>query len=70
MRTAQTIREMASTSSAMYTHSRAVHSADTYLRMQPHDYDFRFDTIAINGTPESYTVEHIPDAYLPSLRRY
>ena len=54
----------------MYTHSRAVHSADTYLRMQPHDYDFRFDTIAINGTPESYTVEHIPDAFLPSLRRY
>ena len=54
----------------MRKRSRMVRSADTYLRMLPHDYDFRFDIIAINGTPESYTVEHIPDAFLPSLRRY
>jgi len=54
----------------MRKRNRMVRSADTYLRMQPHDYDFRFDIIAINGTPEEYTVEHIPDAFLPSLRHY
>ncbi len=29
--------------------------------------DSRFDIVIIIGSPESYTIEHIPDAFLPSL---
>lgn len=42
-------------------------SADTYLAMQEHDFDSRFDIISIVGNPASHTLEHIPDAFISPL---
>lgn len=42
-------------------------AADAYLRSQPHDFDFRFDIIAITGTKEDYTLTHLEDAFMPPL---
>lgn len=49
---------------------RVTASADAYLRANNLPHQFRFDIIAITGTPESHTVEHIPDAFFPSLKSY
>ncbi len=40
-------------------------AADAYLRMLKHDFEYRFDIIALTGNLESYTLEHIEDAFLP-----
>ena len=47
-----------------------VRAADAYIRenMMPHR--VQFDLFAISGTPQKYTVEHIPDAFEPPLRTY
>lgn len=45
-------------------------SADAYLRHYDIPFDFRFDIVGITGTPESYTVEHIPDAFMPAPRNF
>lgn len=41
--------------------------ADSYLRSQPHDFDFRFDIIAITGNIDDYTLTHLEDAFMPPL---
>ncbi len=46
---------------------RMARSADTYLSREEHEYQYRFDIISIVGTPQAYTVEHIPDAFLSPL---
>lgn len=48
---------------------KMINGADIYLSNLDADYFYRFDIIAITGTPENYTLQHIPDAFLPSLRR-
>lgn len=45
-------------------------SADAYLKHYDLPYDFRFDIVGITGTPESYEVEHIPDAFYPAPRKF
>lgn len=30
----------------------------------------RFDLFAIRGTPDNYTVEHIPDAFIPKIKNF
>lgn len=50
--------------------SHMVKSAETYLQMKPLPYQVRFDLFAINGTPDDYRIEHVPDAFYPSLKTY
>lgn len=49
--------------------ARMAKAADAYLRRYQLPFEFRFDIINITGTPESYQLEHIPDAFLPSLKQ-
>lgn len=49
---------------------RLVKAAEIYLGSQPFDFYYRFDIIAVTGTPEDFTLEHIPDAFLPPLRTF
>ena len=44
-----------------------VRSADCYLRSLPLDYEAQYDIITIVGDQHSYTIEHSPDAFLPSV---
>lgn len=41
--------------------------ADLYLRSLEPFYWYRFDIITITGTPDNYTIEHYPDAFLPPV---
>ncbi len=45
-------------------------SADVYLRTYDFPHQFRFDIVSITGTEANHTVEHITDAYLPTLKSY
>ena len=47
--------------------SRLVRAADSYMRAYDIPLEPRFDIILIIGTPGNYTIEHIPDAFLPVL---
>ncbi|MCM1076506.1 MAG: YraN family protein [Bacteroides sp.] len=49
--------------------TRLVKAADTYVRAYNIQLEPRFDFILIIGTPDSYRIEHIPDAFLPTLSR-
>ncbi|MCI6495052.1 MAG: YraN family protein [Lepagella sp.] len=52
---------------------RTVRAGDAYLRMLPMMYSYRFDIVAITGTSESYTLEHLEEAFMPQVnggRRY
>lgn len=48
--------------------SHMIHAGQVYIRMKGIRHQWRFDLFAISGTPASYTLEHIPDAFLPPLR--
>lgn len=47
--------------------SRIVRAADTYIRSYNIPLEPRFDLVLVIGNPAAYTVEHIPDAFLPNL---
>lgn len=48
-----------------------VHAAEAYLAMHPELRQApRFDLFAINGTPDNYRLEHLPDAFDPPLKSY
>lgn len=47
--------------------ARMVRAADTYMRTLALPLEPQFDLIFIIGTPASYTIEHIPDAFYPPL---
>lgn len=48
-----------------------VNAANAYLAMHPElRQSPRFDLFAINGTPDNYRLEHLPDAFDPPLRSY
>ena len=52
---------------------RTVRAGDAYLRMLPMMYSYRFDIVAITGTAERYTLEHLEEAFMPQVnggRRY
>ncbi len=50
--------------------ARMVRAADAYLRNNDISLDYRFDVILVIGTPDTtHTIEHIPDAFLPTLLR-
>ncbi len=49
---------------------RIAASADVFLRMNEFPHEFRFDIVSVIGTEDNFTIEHIPDAYLPPLKRF
>ena len=47
--------------------ARMVRAADAWMQGNRIMLEYQFDIILIIGTPDSYTVEFIPDAFFPSL---
>lgn len=47
--------------------SRLVRAADTYINSYDIPLEPRFDLVLVIGNPMNYTIEHIPDAFLPTL---
>lgn len=47
-----------------------VRAAQAYMVTRPMPHYVRFDLFAVNGTPDNYRIEHIPDAFDPPLRSY
>ncbi|MDE7457467.1 MAG: YraN family protein, partial [Muribaculaceae bacterium] len=50
--------------------SRLIRAAVVYINTYEIDHEIQFDLIAINGTSSDYTIEHIPDAFIPPLKTY
>ena len=50
--------------------SRLIRAAVVYINAYEIDHEIQFDLIAINGTSSDYTIEHIPDAFIPPLKTY
>lgn len=49
--------------------SRIVRAADSVLRRFAVPYEYRFDIIAVVGTPETgHTITHLEDAFFPPLQ--
>lgn len=46
---------------------RMVRAANTYVTTFDIPHDVQFDIITIVGTPDNYTLEHIPDAFMAPL---
>lgn len=46
---------------------RIARAADSYIRAQPLEYEYRFDIITIEGNATNYQLDHLPDAFLPPL---
>lgn len=47
--------------------ARMVRAADTWMQGARVELEYQFDIILITGTPDNYTVEHIPDAFFPAI---
>ena len=46
---------------------KLVRAAESYLRSQEYDFEYRFDIIAVTGNEQHHTLDHIEDAFLPPL---
>ena len=46
---------------------RLTRAADAYIKMYDIPHEYQFDLINIIGRPEKYSIEHIPDAFLPPI---
>ncbi len=46
---------------------KMIKGGDIYLRNLPHLFPYRLDIITVTGTPESYELKHLEDAFLPPL---
>lgn len=49
--------------------ARMISSADAYLSRLDMPFEYRFDIVAVTGTESDYKIEHIPDAFVPSLKK-
>lgn len=49
---------------------KLVRGANSYLNMQDFDFYFRFDVATVSGTPDSYEIDYLEDAFLPPLRTH
>ncbi|MDE6367915.1 MAG: YraN family protein [Muribaculaceae bacterium] len=49
---------------------RLIKAAIAYVNTFDIDHEIQFDIIGINGSPSSYRIEHIPDAFESPLRTY
>lgn len=50
--------------------ARMLRAANAYMKYTKNRYNVQFDLFAINGTPDNYRIEHLPDAFYPPLRTY
>lgn len=50
--------------------SRIISAANAYLHATRLPHEPQFDVIYIVGSPDSYKVEHLPDAFFPTLKTY
>ena len=50
--------------------ARMFRAARAYMKYTKYRYKPRLDLFAINGTPDNYRLEHIPDAFYPTLKTY
>lgn len=50
--------------------ARMIASANVYMQQYDVPLEYRFDIVAITGDKDKFTVEHIPDAFLPPLKRF
>lgn len=48
--------------------ARMVAAANTYIRANDIPHEVQFDIITVIGEPHDYTLDHISDAFLPSVR--
>lgn len=46
---------------------KLVRAAESYLRSQEYDFEYRFDIITVTGNEQHHTLDHIEDAFLPPL---
>lgn len=49
---------------------KMVKAANVYLQSLDKLFKYRFDIITITGTPDNYTLDHLPDAFYPPFGRY
>lgn len=49
---------------------RLIRAAIAYVEIFDINHQIQFDLIAINGKPDNYHIEHIPDAFQPPLKTY
>lgn len=49
--------------------SRMVASGDMFLKIENLPFEYRFDIISVIGKPGDFTLEHIPDAFVPPLKK-
>lgn len=47
-----------------------VRAANAYILSHNYPHEPQFDIIGISGTPDDYTVEHIPDAFFPPIKSF
>ena len=47
-----------------------VRAAEAYIEARDSRLNVQFDLFAVSGTPDDYSVEHIPDAFEPPLKSY
>ena len=50
--------------------ARLIAAAQVFMYERKFHHDMQFDVIIVIGTPENYTVEHLPDAFIPPLKTY
>lgn len=50
--------------------ARLIAAAQTFMAERKYEHDMQFDVIVVIGSPENYSVEHIPDAFMPPLKTY
>lgn len=50
--------------------ARLVSAADVFMRTVALPHEPQFDVIYVIGTPDSFTIEHLPDAFFPRLKKY
>lgn len=50
--------------------TRLIKAGLAYVDSKEINHEIQFDLIAINGSPDSYTVEHIVDAFQTPLKTY
>ena len=49
---------------------RLIRAANVYIEAKDINHEMQFDLIAVNGSPDDYRIEHIPDAFESPLRTY
>lgn len=47
--------------------SHMVNSANNYILSHDLPYEVQYDIITVIGDPHNHTIDHIPDAFIPSL---